>query len=56
MSNIHSNSEVNPYYHPCKKMDFLDFPGGSGVKNLPADAGDTSWIPGLGRFRMLWGS
>ena len=27
-----------------------DFPGGSMVKNLPANAGDTGLIPGLGRF------
>ena len=27
-----------------------DFPGGSVVKNLPADAGDTGSIPGSGRF------
>ena len=26
------------------------FPGGSAVKNLPADAGDVSLIPGSGRF------
>ena len=25
-------------------------PGGSVVKNLPANAGDVGWIPGLGRF------
>ena len=24
-----------------------DFPGGSVVKNLPANAGDTAWIPEL---------
>ena len=28
----------------------LDFPGGSVVKNLPANSGDTDLIPGLGRF------
>ena len=28
----------------------LVFPGGSAVKNLPADAGDVCWIPGLERF------
>ena len=28
---------------------FLDFPGGSVVKNLPANSGDTGSIPGLGR-------
>ena len=29
-----------------------DFPGGAVVKNLPANAEDTSLIPGLGRFHM----
>ena len=29
-----------------------DFPGGPAVTNLPADAGDESLIPGLGRFHM----
>jgi len=32
------------------------FPGGSVVKNLPANAGDTDLIPGLGRSHMLWDS
>ena len=27
----------------------LGFPGGSGVKNVPANAGDAGSIPGLGR-------
>ena len=27
----------------------MDFPGGSVVKNLPADAGDSGSVPGLGR-------
>ena len=31
------------HYHP------LGFPGGTVVKNLPTNAGDTSWIPGSGR-------
>ena len=30
-----------------------DFPGGSVVKNPPANAGDMGWIPGLGRSHML---
>ena len=29
-----------------------DFPGGTVVKNLPANAGDMGSIPGLGRFHM----
>ena len=28
---------------------YMGFPGASAVKNLPADAGDTGSIPGLGR-------
>ena len=28
----------------------MGFPGGSVVKNLPANAGDTDLIPGSGRF------
>ena len=27
----------------------LGFPGGTVVKNLPANAGDLSWMPGSGR-------
>ena len=30
-------------------MGALGFPGGSVVKNLPADVGDTASISGLGR-------
>ena len=29
-----------------------DFPGGPVVKNLPANAGDTGLIPGMGRSHM----
>ena len=28
---------------------YLGFPGGSVVENLPANAGNVVWIPGLGR-------
>ena len=38
------------------KLTFLDFPGGPVVKSLPANAGDTSWIPGLGRFYIPHGN
>ena len=31
----------------------LNLPSGPVVKNLPANAGNTGWIPGLGRFHML---
>ena len=33
-----------------KESGHWDFPGGPLVKNLPAHAGDTGSIPGLGRF------
>ena len=32
------------------------FPGGSVIKNPPADAGDTGLIPNLGRSHMPWGN
>ena len=31
----------------CPCMGKQGFPGGSVVKNLPANVGDMSWIPGL---------
>ena len=34
------------------KNSTAGFAGGSVVKNLPANAGDTSLIPGPGRFHM----
>ena len=36
------------------KCHFGGFPVGSVVKNLPANAGDTGSIPGLGRSHMPW--
>ena len=38
----------------CNKQQSGDFPGGTVVKNLPANAGDTGSSPGLGRSHMLW--
>ena len=35
--------------------EIWDFPGGPVVKNLPANAEDTSSTPGLGRFHMPQG-
>ena len=37
-----------------KNYNYLDFPGGPVVKNLPANAGDMGSISGLGRSHMLW--
>ena len=36
-----------------KQPQFLDFPNGPVVKNLPAHAGDTGLIPGWERFHRL---
>ena len=33
-----------------------DFPRGPVVKNLPDNAGDMGWIPGLGRSHMPQGN
>ena len=42
-------TELNTFRH-----HFGGFPGGSVIKNLPASAGDTGSIPGLGRSHMPW--
>ena len=33
-----------------QEVEFTGFPGGEVVKNPPANAGDTGWSPGPGRF------
>ena len=38
------------YFYLVK--DVWGFPGGTGVENPPANAGDTGSSPGLGRFHM----
>ena len=44
-------------YSEYKKLYILlDFSGGIVDKNLSANAGDPSLIPGPGRFYMLWNS
>ena len=37
----------------CFKKTFWGFPGGTVVKNSPANAGDTGSSPGPGRSHML---
>ena len=37
-----------------QRKDERDFPGGTMVKNPPANAGDTGLRPGPGRSQMLW--
>ena len=39
-----------------KNKQSLGFPGGTVVKNLPANAGDTGSSPGPGRSHMRWQS
>ena len=36
------------------KISLRGFPGGTVVKNLPANAGDTGSSPGPGRSHMPW--
>ena len=53
-----SSKIVHQYYLPLKgslnknthKSRLWDFPGGPGVKNPPASAGDMASAPGPGRF------
>ena len=40
------------HYTMLKKKKYQGFPGGSVVKNPPADAGDMGSIPDPGRFLM----
>ena len=39
-----------------KKVEMRDFPGGSVVNNLPANAWDTGYIPGPERFPVPQGN
>ena len=43
-----------PNLSDCIKMTMRDFPGGTVVRNPPADAGDTGLSPGPGRSHMPW--
>ena len=44
---MHMSTHMYVYMHICA---YMGFPGGSVVKNLPADAGDMGLIPGSRRF------
>ena len=43
-----------PPVRPQPKNIAGDIPGGVVDKNLPASAGDTGSVPGLGRSHMPW--
>ena len=46
------SSFISQQPQPPSKNATWDFPGGAMVENLPANAGDTGSIPGLGRSHM----
>ena len=46
---IYTHIYIYPSMNMCICMCYTGFSGGSVVKNLPANAGDTGSIPGLGR-------
>ena len=50
------NAAVTSLVGSVKNKKLTDFPACSVDKNLPANAGDTGSIPGLGRFHILWSS
>ena len=45
LANIHAKEDL-------KNIGLMDFPGGSVVKNLPDNGGDTGSIPDPGRSHM----
>ena len=49
-----NGAEAMKYLHA--KSELGDFPGDPVVKTLPANAGDPSSIPDLGRSHMLYSS
>ena len=53
---IFPGPELKYGIHPrlSKTRKRRDFPGGTVVKNLPANAGDTGSSPGPGRSHMPW--
>ena len=46
------STNINPIFISHTKCSGRDFPGGTVVENLPANAGDTGSSPGLGRSHM----
>ena len=47
-------NKVKCVFYFYLKTKETGFPGGSVVKNLPANTGDMGSIPDPGRFHMLW--
>ena len=46
--------ELIPHKQEKKINKLWNFLGGTVDENLPVNAGDTGWLPGLGRFHMRW--
>ena len=53
---VFNGSRVSAWEDKKKKSSRTRFPGGSVVKNLPANAGHVGSIPGPGRSRVPRGS
>ena len=48
-SNLKDHDSVNKSHLQSSMCTVMGFPRGSGVKNLPANVGDTGLTPGSGR-------
>ena len=53
MKLVNSRNLFHVPFSPTLKETGKDFPGGTVVKNPPANAGDMGSSPGLGRSHML---
>ena len=51
---IDAKKAFDKIQHPFMINNSQGFPGGTEVKNLPANAGDTGLSPGPGRSNMPW--
>ena len=50
---LQATKYCSPFRTFCSTIHAQGFPGGSVVKNLPANVEDTGSIPGLGRSHVL---
>ena len=48
-SNYVATNDIISFFFMAKLYSIVGFPGSSGVKNLPSNAGDVGSISGLGR-------
>ena len=54
LTNYSSNGSQLEIIIYSSEVCLEDFPGGTVVKNLPANSGDVGLSPGAGRFHMPW--